>query len=61
MLNISELKKPYIILNNMESRYFQQIPSSKKERFKKVDSSKDIDRNSLYGSVNLKAETEIFI
>ena len=35
--------------------------STKKERFKKVDSSKENDRNSLYGSVNLKAVKDVFV
>jgi DNA invertase Pin-like site-specific DNA recombinase len=58
---LSILKKLYIIVRNIESRYFQQIASTKKERFKKVDSSKEIDRNSLYGSVNLKAVIDVFV
>ena len=37
------------------SRYFPSNPLTKKERFKKVDSSVENDRNSLYGSINLKS------
>jgi len=45
----------------MKSKYFPKNPSTKKVRFKKVVSSKENDRISLYGSINLKADIEIFI
>ena len=44
-----------ILIAQLKSRYFQQISSSKNGPFKKVKSPKEIDCNSIYGSINLKS------